>query len=108
MKIRIEYDSGVTREFESSVKINDDRRILIETTDPKHGGEIFVIKSTTTKNITPPWLKFPSYQAGCAGFRMGAGEDYYDKWRDYWCGLEESEKIAILDSAPEEWKNHLT
>lgn len=53
MKIRIEYDSGEIREFESSVKINDDRRILIETTDPKHGGEIFVIKSKATKNITP-------------------------------------------------------
>ena len=51
-------------------------------------------------NIDPPWLAFPDYTPSCTGFRMGAGEDYIDKWWEFWKALNNEEKCVFKTNYP--------
>ena len=34
--------------------------------------------------MEPPWLWFPDIPLGSVGWRMGAGEDYWYQWQDWY------------------------
>ncbi len=51
--------------------------------------------------LTPPWLAFPHIGLGSIGWRMGAGEDYWHVFADWYNGLDAAGKIAMRDNYPE-------
>lgn len=42
--------------------------------------------------MEPPWVKYPDIPAGAIGWRMGAGEGYYDQFYRWFSGLSPSEQ----------------
>ena len=52
------------------------------------------------KTFLPPfWIEFPNLTG--IGWRMGAGEDYQDKWWDFWYNLTLKEKVEYIKQYPE-------
>jgi hypothetical protein len=59
--------------------------------------------------IAPPWEAFPEAPSSLR-WRMGAGEDYLDKWLPFWRGLPEKIRRDYLTRHPPsaEWREWLT
>lgn len=57
--------------------------------------------------MIPPWLQFSDYPRFCIGWRMGAGEDYMENWREFLKNLspDEKEQYKNDNPAPEEWES---
>ncbi len=53
----------------------------------------------------PPWKKYPDLAESDLGWRMGYGEDYIDKFIEWWRCLSAEHKRAYINKhpAPEEW-----
>jgi hypothetical protein len=56
---------------------------------------------TNTNFMEPPWLKFPKIPLGSIGWRMGAGEDYWYKWQDWYMTQSTEVQVAIRTSFAE-------
>jgi hypothetical protein len=50
--------------------------------------------------MNPPWIEFPDIPPGSIGWRMGAGEDYIDKWRKWLDSINESERLEYEGKFP--------
>jgi len=47
-------------------------------------------------DLAPPWVKFPTYERGTIGWRMGAGEDWLSYWWVFVEGLDHESRFALL------------
>jgi hypothetical protein len=56
--------------------------------------------------LRPPWLEHPEIEAGSIGWRMGYGEDYWLRFRDWFLKLPALEQRDFEDRYPEprNWK----
>jgi hypothetical protein len=56
--------------------------------------------------MRPPWFAFPEIPKGSIGWRMGRGEDFYNRFYRWFSGLNETEPTRFAESYPEpdEWK----
>jgi hypothetical protein len=56
-------------------------------------------------SLRPPWQEFTNIRRGSIGWRMGEGEDYLYRWREWFDTLKESEieAYAQLYPEPDEW-----
>lgn len=57
--------------------------------------------------MEPPWLKYLDIPAGAIGWRMGAGEDYYDKFYRWFSGLppDEQDAYSRANEPPSGWRD---
>ncbi len=56
--------------------------------------------------MEPPWVKFPAIGLGSLGWRMGAGDEYWFAFQD-WFGEQAAETQASVRAAypePERWE----
>jgi hypothetical protein len=55
--------------------------------------------------MKPPWKKFPDIAAGSIGWRMGAGEGYYDQFYRWFSSLSPAEQdtYSRLNKPPFGW-----
>jgi hypothetical protein len=56
---------------------------------------------TALVEMVPPWIKFPDIPRGRIGWRMGAGEDYWNSFAGWYVGLEPAEKTLFKSKFPE-------
>jgi hypothetical protein len=56
----------------------------------------------------PPWLARPDIPHGSIGWRMGAGEDVYDAFYQWFSRLTDEEAAMFAESNPEPatWQGH--
>lgn len=56
--------------------------------------------------MPPPWLKFPEIPPSSIGWRMGAGEDYWLEWLDWFLGQNEITRTAFASrfAEPPGWE----
>lgn len=96
------------REFYKLRKRHDDivGTLTVDVVSPDGSVEV-ISTEPATWSMTPPWVKFPHYEPGSMGFRMGTAEDYYGRWRGYWNGLDERNKLEVRLTAPEDWFEYL-
>ena len=57
--------------------------------------------------MEPPWVKHPDIPAGAIGWRMGAGEHYYNQFYRWFSALPAEEQDAYVRSnePPPGWRN---
>ncbi|MCB9647502.1 MAG: hypothetical protein H6730_13005 [Deltaproteobacteria bacterium] len=69
--------------------LNAVRELLVEHLDPQG-------------DITPPWAKFPDYERGTIGWRMGLGETWLGLWWSFIraFGDDRAAKVALLKRHP--------
>ena len=55
--------------------------------------------------MEPPWAKYPDIPAGAVGWRMGDGEDYYNRFYRWFSSLSPAEQDRFADDhePPPEW-----
>jgi hypothetical protein len=55
--------------------------------------------------MQPPWSVLPSIPAGSIGWRMGAGEEYYDAFYRWFSSLSPTEQsdYALKYPVPDDW-----
>jgi hypothetical protein len=55
--------------------------------------------------MVPPWIKFPNIPLGSIGWRMGVGEDYWYRFRNwYHKQIQETQKILCIKyPEPDGW-----
>jgi len=51
--------------------------------------------------LLPPWLEHPHIPLGSIGWRMGYGEEYWFKFRDWFASLESSGRAQVRERYPE-------
>ncbi len=51
--------------------------------------------------MQPPWNMYPDLPRGSIGWRMGYGEDYYDKFYKWFSALDSEAMARFVDSYPE-------
>lgn len=49
----------------------------------------------------PPWIKYPNIPLGSIGWRMGAGEDYWFSFRDWWLLQPGAVRLKVKTAHPE-------
>ncbi|MGI1608701.1 hypothetical protein ACKQC9_30890 [Klebsiella michiganensis] len=49
----------------------------------------------------PPWIKYPNIPLGSIGWRMGAGEDYWFSFRDWWFAQPGAIRLQVKALYPE-------
>lgn len=56
----------------------------------------------------PPWIKYPELEHRSAGWRMGYGEHYIIRWRDYYHSLIEEDRRVYKAkyTEPTEWDGY--
>jgi hypothetical protein len=60
--------------------------------------------------LLPPWKKYPETPAGSIGWRMGAGEDYFDMFYRWFSALNDAEwtRFASENPEPAGWRLYQT
>jgi len=60
--------------------------------------------------MIPPWKKYPDIHRFSIGWRMGRGEDYYEKFFGWFKALpaEDAERYARQNPEFEEWQGFYT
>lgn len=55
----------------------------------------------------PPWIKYPNIPLGSIGWRMGAGEGYWDCFIDWWKLQLATTRLGVKTKypEPEEWSD---
>jgi hypothetical protein len=58
-----------------------------------------------SQSMKPPWTEFPDIPASSIGWRMGAGEGYYDEFYHWYSELSASEQddYALKNPVPADW-----
>lgn len=51
--------------------------------------------------MRPPWLVYPEIEPHSIGWRMGRGEDYYNKFYKWFSSLTPTERSAFVAAYPE-------
>ncbi|MFZ6818529.1 hypothetical protein [Undibacterium sp. Ji22W] len=60
------------------------------------------IPDTDTVGLrVPPWVKYPNIPHGSIGWRMGAGEDCWDSFRDWWMMQPGVVRLQVKTTYPE-------
>jgi len=56
--------------------------------------------------MDPPWLKFPKFPLGSIGWRMGAGEDYWYEWQDWYMAQSDEVRSSFRNrfAEPSGWE----
>jgi hypothetical protein len=56
--------------------------------------------------MKPPWETFPAYARGSLGWRMGDGEDYYNRFYRWFSALdaEASHQYRDTHAEPDGWE----
>ena len=63
-------------------------------------------ESNTLGLMPPPWLAYPQIERYSIGWRMGAGEEYINRFGEWWVTLsaERKEKYQTLFPEPITWQ----
>ena len=51
--------------------------------------------------MNPPWKEFPDYPRASMGWRMGGGQDFADRWRGWFIGLDTAARQRYVVDNPE-------
>lgn len=56
--------------------------------------------------MQPPWIAHPELELGSIGWRMGYGEDYYNRFYRWYSGLEANVRAIVRQDnpAPAQWE----
>jgi len=63
-------------------------------------------------DIAPPWTKYPDYERGTIGWRMGGGEDWLSYWDRFLADLDPAYDVRLAylkrhPPAPVSWSDHV-
>ena len=59
-------------------------------------------------DMEPPWKKFPTLERNSIGWRMGPGEDYYDRFYKWYSSLTdgEADEFSANNPTPSDWDGY--